>query len=889
MKGKKIAISLILVLFLATLVPSIVTAQDQVPNGPWVDEITFQQEPDESKAVDMLIKGDVHIHLIDIADPDLLPKIKASPELTYNIAYGLYYELSFNPSPFETGFNPFSNPKIREAMNYLIDRNYIVDEISKGLAVPKWVPTSNAFPDYGRLAPTIKLIEAKYAYNFDKAREIITAELEKMGAHYSAGRWYYNDEPITITLLIRNDDIQRKLIGDYVANQLEKLGFATERKYGSSPELAVIWAISEPPKGLWHIYTGGWISTAFDREAGDDFLFYYTNKSSMAILGYTLWKYYVTDNTFYEIADRLDRGDWSSWEERDALFRQALELCMKDSVRIWVINTAPPMAMRKEIQVATDLVAGFQNDIWARTIRFKDRVGGTIKASDRAILNDPWNPVGGTNYAYDLIIQSCTNDFDVLYNPYTGLPMPNNFESATMEIEEGSVTTWSSDWINVSFVPSIEVPTDAWYDWDVKNKKIITAPPGTYAKAKVTINYGDVIGKVKYHDGSVMSLADWFAFWPLPFERANPESSIYDESYVPAFESFRTNYQGQRLISTHPLVIEYYVNYSNPEAEFIATYAAEWPNMPWHAVAVGMKAEEEGTLAWTSSKSKANNVEWMNYIGGTSIPLLKNALATVKAEGYRPLLASEYATAEEAAERYNKLTDWVNAKGHFWVCNGPFYLELADFSAHTAVVKAFRDYRWKADRWAWLSSPPIPEGSVVLPEIVAGMPGNIVPGVSATFTLNLQIAGNPYPNNKIDFVKYLVLDSAGNVITSGNAVPGAEGEWAITLTQSVTAEMREGTYTLMTIALSKDVAMPGIINTPFTVTLGGVLSYFNTVLEQREAQLNAALSALQATQAEQTAQLQSAISSLQTTVYAAIAVAVISLLIAIYAVVTKKS
>ena len=169
------------------------------------------------------------------------------------------------------------------------------------------------------------------------------------------------------------------------------------------------------------------------------------------------------------------------------------------------------------------------------------------------------------------------------------------------------------------------------------------------------------------------------------------------------------------------------------------------------------------------------------------------------------------------------------------------------------------------------------------------MPGNVVPGVSATFKLNLQIAGKPYPNKKIDFVKYLVLDSAGNVVTSGDAAPEAEGEWVIALIPSVTAEMREGTYKLMTIALSKDVAMPGIIETPFTVTLGGVLSYFNMVLEQREAQLNAALSALEATQAEQMAQLQATISSLQTSLYAAIGVAVVSLLVAVYAIVAKRS
>ncbi|MCW4020699.1 MAG: ABC transporter substrate-binding protein, partial [Candidatus Bathyarchaeota archaeon] len=449
----------------------------------------------------------------------------------------------------------------------------------------------------------------------------------------------------------------------------------------------------------------------------------------------------------------------------------------------------------------------------------------------------------------------------------------------------------------------IEVPADAWFSWNVDAKDVITAPPETYAKAKIVVNYGDVIGNVRYHDGSVMSLADWFAFWPLRFERANPASSVYDESYAPSFETFRTNFRGQRLVSESPLVMEYYSNYTTLEAEdmvtsgesaralpYLGTTALNgWPDYPWHVVAVGMKAEDDGSLAFSSAKSKAKNIEWMNYLAGTSLPILKAALDDAEVNDYRPLLVSQYASAEEAVDRYGKLADWYNTQGHFWVASGPFYLDLADFTAHIAVAKAFRDYTYAADRWAWLASPPIPESSVELPEIVAGMAGNIVPGVEATFTLNLMTEGQPYQNSRIDFVKYLVIDTAGNVITDGEAVAGAEGEWAITLTESHTADMMEGTYTLLTIALSKDVALPGTLETPFSVSLGAVLSYFNTILDQREAQTNAAISALETTLTDEVSQLQGVVSSLQTSAYAAIAVAIIGILVAIYSIFAKKT
>ncbi|RLE95953.1 MAG: ABC transporter substrate-binding protein, partial [Thermoprotei archaeon] len=190
----------------------------EVPYGPWVDEVVFFSEKDLAKAVDMMEKGDMHLYFIDISDPDLFARVKASPNLKYKFAYGLYNELTFNPvgPEFKNGeFNPFCNPRIREAMNYIIDRNYIVNEIYKGLAKPKWVPLISAFPEYGRLADVIKLLEARYKYDFEKGKNIIFEELTKMGCEYREGKWYYKGKPIVIKFLIRIED-QRKQIGDYV-------------------------------------------------------------------------------------------------------------------------------------------------------------------------------------------------------------------------------------------------------------------------------------------------------------------------------------------------------------------------------------------------------------------------------------------------------------------------------------------------------------------------------------------------------------------------------------------------------------------------------------------------------------------------------------------------
>jgi Predicted solute binding protein len=112
----------------------------------WLDTIVFFGEKDRSKAINMMVKGDMDAYFIDIPDPDLYRKIKQEPTLAYDFSFGLYYELTFNPATFKTGeFNPFTNPRIREAINYIVDRNYIVNEIMGGLATPKFLPIIKCF------------------------------------------------------------------------------------------------------------------------------------------------------------------------------------------------------------------------------------------------------------------------------------------------------------------------------------------------------------------------------------------------------------------------------------------------------------------------------------------------------------------------------------------------------------------------------------------------------------------------------------------------------------------------------------------------------------------------------------------------------------------------
>lgn len=139
----------------------------------------------------------------------------------------------------------------------------------------------------------------------------------------------------------------------------------------------------------------------------------------------------------------------------------------------------------------------------------------------------------------------------------------------------------------------------------------------------------------------------------------------------------------------HPLVIEYYTNYAELDAELTALWPTTSVLFPWHALAIGIRAEEEGKLAFSADKAEATKVEWMNYIGGPSLGILKEMLDKSQKDNYLPFknFLSKYVKEGEIKERYNALSNWYNRFKHFWVSNGPYYLEKADTVAHTVLLK----------------------------------------------------------------------------------------------------------------------------------------------------------------------------------------------------------
>jgi len=292
--------------------------------GGWLDEIDVSVVAGDS-ALSQLQAGTIDYYSFNLAS-DAFPAIKESG-LAYSEAFGGSYGISLNPAVFTdtTQLNPFSNRKIREALNWLIDRDYINQEIYAGGSLPKLFGVTTQLIEYTKLIDTARKLEVKYRFNTEQAKEVIDAEMTAMGAELgSDGKWQFNGEPITLIFLIRSDgDGTRQPMGDYVANQLESVGFTVDRQYKTSSEAFPIWQGTSAVDGQWHMYTAGFIPSGLGtlRDESGTLQQYYLNTSIQASEPYIS---NVSEPEFQELGDNLAQGQYSSEEERLHMMARAL-------------------------------------------------------------------------------------------------------------------------------------------------------------------------------------------------------------------------------------------------------------------------------------------------------------------------------------------------------------------------------------------------------------------------------------------------------------------------------------------------------------------------------------------------------------------------------------
>ncbi|MDW8021022.1 MAG: ABC transporter substrate-binding protein [Nitrososphaerota archaeon] len=763
-----------------------VLAQYRAPHtqpGPAVDKVIYKRVPLDL-APKALEAGDVDIYQFGLRGAQAKALAGRTDITLYTAPSGLN-DVILNPAPAPAGeLNPLSNKKIRLALQYVFNREFLVTNVFAGFAAPMVTFLSSYDPDYA----TIFDIIAKYEFKYDPAlaAQIVDEEMTRMGAEKIAGKWYYNGKPVTLKFLIRIEDERREL-GDAFATELEKLGFTIERIYVPFG-VAIEKLYGTDPKDFeWHLYTEGWGKTGVDK-------YDYTtiNQYNAPWFGYMpgwqeagYWQY--ENNTIDELGLRIYQGQFKSREERNNLYRRITEMGIQESIRIWGITRFDVYAVRAE-------VTGLTNDVGAglrawHVIRNAYIPGkNTLQVGHLWVWTErsAWNPVGGFEDVYSVDIAASTCDPAMSLHPFNGLPTAIR---AAYDVE-----TAGPDGV-------LDVPSDAVV-WDAINDKWVNVPAGTKAISKVTFDYSKFFNS-KWHHGVKISLADLLynlaSLWDLVMD---PEKNTTEPAVASLNAPFFQILKGIRILPDER--VEVYVDYWHFEPAYVANMANVWvasyPCMttPWEIrAAMDKLVFEKKAFAYSDSAATKLGVPWLSLVLKDHAAAAANAIKEMKSEGFFPeswfrVGGKIYETRDGALARYDAASKWHDAYGLMWIGNGPFMLTKFDPAAQYAELTAYRDetYPFKPGDNFWGIPEPV--------EITGVGKSTIVPGGESMLIVDVK---GPSPLH----TKYLVKDPlTGQVIRVGEGERVTPTRFAIRLDPDFTSKLRPGGLYEFTIAAYSD-------------------------------------------------------------------------------------
>jgi len=650
---------------------------------------------------------------------------------------GIYTDIELNPVHEtnstitiinnKTYFNPLAIRDIRYALNFLISRDHIVQNVLNGYGQPMFGgirPSTGASryfePVYNTLGLSSGGNENKALIMIDEAMQKATQELTVQGYILEKvnGTWYFEGEPVTLKFIIRVED-ERKDIGLYIADLLEKAGFKVDRLLWDRRKASSTVYAGDPKNYQWNIYTGGWVSTINIKWPDDYTAWWYTSwygwlpaavgwempKEDLITFGELVnelgganatiialqLKYYNTpdklaelyDMTVEEITKMIVLGsvefNGKTYELNEGNVEQywdlqkiSMALGVRDSQKVFLAETWKYFPVNKErvLNIAADVSSG----LWTRwsliTAETPDKI---LKVAEfppiGKLFMSSFNPIGGIQDVYSASIWRVVSDPALYPDLTTGIYIPVRCEYT---IERSNITVPSTAVIYNS-------TTDQW----------VAVHTGEPAKAKITYN----CKLSNWHDGEPMSIADVKYIIAFYYEWANKDSEndpYYDDKLASRMQSTLANIKGIEWIDNDTYVV--YTDNVHPIADDVtANMNVFWPLMPWQLYyAMGELIAKANTYGIETIYSfNSEDGTWLDLLNSMHVSDLRKVVEVLKASNSVP--AAIAGDVSDPTTGYDAILNWINSKDHAVISNGPFYLDYYDPDDLILELRAFRD------------------------------------------------------------------------------------------------------------------------------------------------------------------------------------------------------
>jgi peptide/nickel transport system substrate-binding protein len=706
--------------------------------GPIVDKILFSARSQEDLGLMDVATGKSDIWNYGTAGnvfKRLPPDIQSKLEI-YSVSGASYLGLLINPYPDKAPylsdakidaagkaqFNPFAMRKIRYALNWLVNRQKIVDEVFGGAGLPMFTPVVPGLPNASRFSlvaakqgMTAGGSESRAIADIDAAMREAAALPELAGRLAKSDRWWtFDGAPVTVRFVIRADDPNARLpVGRYIADQIEKAGIKVERLEYDRTKASGLVNRTDPAANQWSVYTEGLGSNETNAYWEMTIAYDYAPWASVMPGGRKkdFWNYESPE---------VDGRIASAAEYWDRLLA-ATDLGVKESVRVMIAAKTSYLAASKE-RFASRMAWGLGDGIdkWSTyTADVRPEASGpdagkkvlrlTGFSSRGALFMSAWDPIGpdgfGDTYSGAIIKQ--LSDLELEPNPATGIPMPVR-------------ATWSAP---KSGGEALTVPAQAvlwnaerqkWesgYAYAKDDKGRYSYQKADHPTARSQASFSFLFGS--WHHGRPVDQNDYRYALAFPYEIAFDKGSAdrsYDASYASGVNPRLARAKGYVFNKDGSITVWSDAAFPMDQARLAALMVPSLQVaainsgavLPWEILEALKSIVSESSASGTSysynSDSRFTEIDLLN-------PRLVGDLKAKMAEfiGARRVPASlaGFMSPEQAVKDYGLTLKWLEARGNAYISNGGFLLDRYDPIGNTGILAAFRDPSYPFDKGYW--------------------------------------------------------------------------------------------------------------------------------------------------------------------------------------------
>ena len=717
--------------------------------GGYADQVKFIRFSNENVAYQEVSNGQLDSYFFQIP-LQLVESAKKNPNLEVFEKEGLSYGLLLNPYHGNQTFNPFSIKEIRFAMNFLIDRNFIVNNILKGFSNPIVEPYGPTSPEYHNVLPVVDPL--KIRYDITLATKSIKDSMTEAGAVMDqTGKYTLNGKSVLVKILIRNDDLIRKAFGDFVASEIEKVGFTVTKEYGDLTKANRVVYGSNPADLEWNIYTESYISNSFSRynptTVSQMYAPWFGNMPGAQNPGF--WQY--SNSTIDDLTQKLVFNNFTSETERNHLLQQAESVGLQEAVRLFFARSFDPYISSSKISgLINDYSAGIANKLSLINAIKQDTNNSTLNIGMKEVYQGAWNNVKGCADFYCRIIYSLIADTPTISNPYSGDPEPSR-NQWTHLVSKGPTDR-------------VIVPADAitWnphnQSWD-KNKN-----QSNSALSKVTMQ--PLFSK--WHNGEIMDKYDLMYSYYFPFEWSTDTKNAdktFDAEYSSLVFPTLSLIKGIKFYDNS--TFDTYVDLWHYDKKLVPSYGTLWPSEPWEITAATERLVAVNKLAYSKSDANIKQIDQLSLNLPVQSELIKQELIKMSNEKYIPNALKGLVNLEYALERYRSSIDWINTHHNAVIGNGPYYLQTFNPTGGVVILNAFRDntYPFKTGAYSDFKNPPeLRIDTINVPRFLK---------IGDPYDFDLRVNVNNQSNGSNSFsgiVDYFVSDRNNKMVIEGSYI-----------------------------------------------------------------------------------------------------------------------